>query len=227
MGAHARSKGLRWTALAAAAVLLAVALLYFYFLRAGRPAASRQETLASPSSVPGENTPRGPLPSPGQATPSTSAAAQTASAMSEISPPAGAVYPVNFEQLRAEIPDNLYWRLGVPTRDPQIIQQRAEEEHKWNDLFGKVQSNTATEEEIRRYYDHRRRLSEDYIQFSSLVLQEFGHDLPDRDRGLYELSIQLHRKRLGEIPRQIEDALARKRAHDAERQEWLKGSGSH
>jgi hypothetical protein len=148
--------------------------------------------------------------------------------MSESPPVANAAYPLNLERLRAEIPDNLYWRLGVPTRDPQVLQQRAEEEHIWNELFGKVQSNTASEEEIRRYYEHRRRLSEDYIQFSSLVLQEYGDQLPERDRDLYELSLQLHRTRLGEIPRQIEDALARKRAHDAERQEWLKsGTGQH
>jgi hypothetical protein len=68
----------------------------------------------------------------------------------------GNEYPVDLERLRARISDNLYWRLGAPSKDPQVLQARAEEEQRWNQLYGKVLSGTASEEEIRRYYDHRR-----------------------------------------------------------------------
>lgn len=132
-------------------------------------------------------------------------------------------YPVDVEHLRARLPGNLYWELGVPTRDPQQLRRRAEEEQRWNELFGKIQSNTASEEEIRSYYDRRRRISEDFIAFASAVLGEYGDRLPERDRGLYELSIRMHRTRLEELPRQQEDALARGRAHERRREEWLRG----
>ena len=127
---------------------------------------------------------------------------------------------MNLEDLRARLPDNLYWQYGQPTRDPEILEMRAEEKRRWNELYGKVLSNTASEEEIHRYYDHRRQISEDYVEVASLVLQEYGDQVPERDRGLYELSLTLHRTRLQEIPRQTEDALARREAHEKLREEW-------
>lgn len=135
----------------------------------------------------------------------------------------GNEYPVDLERLRARIPDNLYWRFGAPTADPLLLQARAEEEKQWNQLFGKVQSGTGTEEDIRRYYDHRRQLSEDYIEFARLVLAEHAGELPERDRGLYELTIRMHETRLAEIPRRIEEALARKQEQDRRREEWRSG----
>ncbi|MGK3988480.1 hypothetical protein WME99_35885 [Sorangium sp. So ce136] len=138
---------------------------------------------------------------------------------------AGSGYPVDLERLRAQLPDNLYWQLGAPTDDPGELQARADEQERWDDLFGKVQSNTASEEEVRRYYEHRRRVSEDYIQLASLALAQHGDELPERDRGLYELSIEMHRSRLAEIPRLIEGALARKQAQDRARDEWHRSAG--
>ncbi|MCC6556575.1 MAG: hypothetical protein IT372_26750 [Polyangiaceae bacterium] len=135
-------------------------------------------------------------------------------------PASGGEYPVDLEALRARMPDNLYWLLGAPTDDPMVLQQRAEEEVRWNELFGKVQSGTASEEEIADYYDHRQRLSEDYLAFATAVLEEHRDDLPERDVGLYELSRDLHRKRLAEIPRQLEAALARKKEQDERRAAW-------
>lgn len=129
-------------------------------------------------------------------------------------------YPVDLEALRAKMPDNLYWKLGAPTDDPLVLQQRAEEEERWNELFGEVQAGTAAEEEIREYYDHRRRLSEDYLAFATSVLDEHRGELPERDEGLYELSQKLHRKRLEEIPQKVEAALARKREQDERRAAW-------
>ncbi|WP_437755432.1 hypothetical protein [Sorangium sp. So ce1389] len=138
---------------------------------------------------------------------------------------AGRGYPVDLERLRAQLPDNLYWQLGAPTDDPRELEARAGEQKRWEDLFGKVQSNTASEEEVRRYYEHSRRVSEDYIQFASLVLAQHRDELPERDQGLYELSIQMHRSRLAEIPRQIEGALARTQAQDRARDEWHRSAG--
>lgn len=225
MGAPSRPKGLYWVA--AVALAAAIALLLIDPSRGARSPGDEPGREAEPAATLGES-PSSPAPrdpSPGHI------GANDRDADAEADPTPGAEpvdlpegdYVVDLERLRARRPDNLYWRLGEPTKDPQVLQARAEEEQRWNELFGKVQSNTASVGEIREYYDHRRRVSEDYLEFASLVLQEYGDELPERDRGMYELSTQLHRARLEEIPRQTEDALARKRAHDTRKEEWRAG----
>ena len=146
-----------------------------------------------------------------------------AAAASDDEAPPGAValvHPVDLTALRAKLPDNLYWELGAPTRDEAVLARRAEEEQRMNDLFGKVQSNTASVEEIHQYHDRRRAISEDYLRFAKLVLEDHGEDLSDEERGLYELSIKMNESRLRDIPRRVEDALDRKRRHDQRRAEW-------
>src|SRR5262249_28106731 len=71
-----------------------------------------------------------------------------------------AVYPVDLEALRARIPDNLYWKIGAPTKDEQVLRERAREEARWNEQYGKVLSGDATVAEIEQYYAHRRQVSE-------------------------------------------------------------------
>jgi len=132
-------------------------------------------------------------------------------------------YPVDLAELRARLPGNAYWQMGAPTEDAEALRARAEHARRMNDLYGKVLSGTGSEEEIRRYYEERRRISEDYIQLSALVLREAGDRLPERDRGLHELTIQMHRDRLAAIPREIDQAIARKREQDRKREEWLAG----
>lgn len=119
-------------------------------------------------------------------------------------------YPVDLSALRARIPDNRYWELGVPTDDPIVARSRADRAKRENDIFGRTQSGEATKQEIRDYYAERRRISQDYLDLSLLVLAEQGDQLPERDRGLFELSAQLHRARLTQIERDLSDALARR-----------------
>ena len=225
MGAPSRPTGRYW--IAAVALAAALTLLLIDSLRVARSPGDEPGRETKPAATLGES-PSSPAPHdppPGQ----TGANDRDADAEADPIPGAEPVdlpegdYVVDLERLRARLPDNLYWRLGEPTKDPQVLQARAEEEQRWNELFGKVQSNTASVGEIREYYDHRRRVSEDYLEFASLVLQEYGDELPERDRGMYELSAQLHRTRLEEIPRQTEDALVRKRAYDARKEEWRAG----
>lgn len=118
-------------------------------------------------------------------------------------------YPVNLEALRARLPDNRYWALGAPTSDPAIARARAERARRDNTAFGRIQANEATPEEIRAYYAERRAISKDYLELARLVLAEQGDRLPERDRGMFELSATLHRARLQQIDRDEADALAR------------------
>ncbi|NVJ00176.1 hypothetical protein HV824_18885 [Myxococcus sp. AM009] len=136
------------------------------------------------------------------------------------------VHPVDLQVIRAKLPDNLYWRMGAPTQDPAELERREGESRRWNELYGKVLSADATVEQIREYYGHRRQVSEDFITFSTEVLTRFGDVLPERDRGLYELSINMHRTRLAELPGQEQDALDRREAQERRREAWRQGQQS-
>jgi hypothetical protein len=120
-------------------------------------------------------------------------------------------YPVDLEDLRARLPNNRYWELGVPTKDPEVARARAERARRDNELFGRTQTGEATEAEIRAYYAERRRISEDYLELSQLVLKEKADQLPERDKNLFALSAKLHKDRLVQIDRDLADALARRR----------------
>lgn len=182
-----------------------------------RPVAEAPGSAPAPSSPPGPLAPMAASGSPGD---SLEALLQPPAAQPSEEP--RAEHPVKMEELRARLPGNLYWELDAPTKDPQVVQKRAEAQRKWNELFGKVQSGDATEEEIHRYYEHRRKLSEDYLAVANLMLTEYGDQLPERDKGLLGLSVQMHQDRLKAVPRQVEEALARKQLQDRRREEWIR-----
>lgn len=213
MGANTGSKRLLWLAMAAAA-LVAVFLVVFARSDPPTPPASPASGVANAADQSGTS-PASPRPGLESTAP-----ADTTGETAAPDDQRGNEHPVDLARLREKIPDNLYWRLDAPTQDGQILQARADEKQRWNTLFGKVQSGTATEEEVQQYYAHRRQLSEDYIEFAELVLSEYGTQLPEQERGMYELGIRMHNTRLGEIPRQVEEALARKALQDQRREEW-------
>jgi hypothetical protein len=128
---------------------------------------------------------------------------------------------VDMEEVRKAMPDNLYWKLSAPTKDPQVIEEREAERSRWNAEYGKVLSGTGTEKEIRAYYDLRAKISGDYIEFASYLVDHYEGTLSERDVGLLKLAIRLHRARLEELPRKIEEAFERKHKQDAAREAWL------
>jgi hypothetical protein len=129
-------------------------------------------------------------------------------------------YPVDLERIRAQIPRNLYWTDQAPTNDPEVLRRREADAAAWNVLHGKVISGTASDAEIRTWFDHRRQVSEDAIAFAERVLSGHASELPERDRGLLELAVDMHRTRLAELPRQEAEASARKAEQDRRRAEW-------
>jgi hypothetical protein len=129
---------------------------------------------------------------------------------------------VDLDAARDAMPDNLYWQMAAPTDDLRVQQERDEERDRWNVEYGKVLSGTGTEEEIQAYFAHRQRLSADYVQFVSYVLDHYGENLPDQDVGLLELARKLHLARLEEIPRKTQEAIDRKHQQDAAREAWLR-----
>jgi hypothetical protein len=127
---------------------------------------------------------------------------------------------VDLDEVRRAMPDNLYWQLAAPTDDLRVEQERADERARWNVEYGKVLSGTGSAEEIEAYFAHRHRLSADYVEFVGYVLDHYGDQLPEQDVGLLELARTLHLARLEEIPRQTQEALARKEAQDRAREAW-------
>ena len=128
---------------------------------------------------------------------------------------------VNMDEVRKAMPDNLYWKMSVPTKDPDILKWREDERARWNVEYGKVLSGNASEDDIRAYYDQRAQLAGDYIEFGTYLLDHYSDTLPERDISLVQLAVKLNRARLEEIPRKIEEAMTRKQQQDAARAQWL------
>lgn len=127
---------------------------------------------------------------------------------------------VDLEAVREEMPSNLYWKLAVPTEDAALLREREAFRERLNQQYGKVQSNTATETEVRDYFEQRRRISADYVEFTTHLLDEYGDAIPERDRGLLELARELHLARLEEIPQKLTRALERRQEQLEARREW-------
>jgi len=130
---------------------------------------------------------------------------------------------VDLEEVRAALPDNLYWQTSVPSDDPRVLEEREREKAYWNEQYGKVLSGTGTDAEILDYYDHRMRASTDAVQFVGYLLEHHGSDLTDQDLTLLHVAKRLHEARLEEIPRRLQEARDRKAAQDAAREAWLAG----
>lgn len=127
--------------------------------------------------------------------------------------PAWAWSRVDLEALRDELPDNAFWTLAAPTDDPNVREERRRARDAQNREWGRILSNTAPEAEIRSFYADRQRESSDLVTFTTRLLDEYGSVLPDRDRGLVELSRRMHRQRLEELPSRLQEALDRRAAH--------------
>ena len=117
---------------------------------------------------------------------------------------------IDLEVLRAEMPDNTYWTDAAPSDDEPARERRLTDKARRNALYGKVLSGTATAEEIEAYFAERERSSRDYIAFARRVLESYGEQLTPEERGLYALAIDMHGKRLHELPRAKNDAYARR-----------------
>ncbi len=132
-------------------------------------------------------------------------------------------YPVDLNELRRELPTNLYWTTSMPTSDPEVLEARAAESRKWNAQLGKVQAGEASADEVHAYFEHQRQVSQDALDFSAHVLNRYGEQLPERDRGLFELSAKMNRDKLADLPRLEAEAMARKALQDERRAAWQSG----
>lgn len=135
-------------------------------------------------------------------------------------PPLG-IGSVDLDEVRAALPDNLYWQSAAPTDDPAVLEERDREKALRNEQYGKILSGTGTDAEILAYYDQRMRASTDYVAFADHLLEHYGSDLSDQDQTLLHVAKRLHLARLEEIPRRIQEARERRAVQDEARRKWL------
>lgn len=128
---------------------------------------------------------------------------------------------VDLEAIRKVMPNNAFWTMAVPTSDPEVVAQRDATRERWNREWGKILSGTATAEEIDAYYAERQRVAQDYAEFGTYLLSEYGDALSVRDVGLLKVAVELNLARLERFPREIVEAQERRREHDATRRAWL------
>jgi hypothetical protein len=107
---------------------------------------------------------------------------------------------------------------------PDLEPGHPDDDQKWNTLYGKVLSGTASDEEIGGYYDHLRQRSEAAIRVAEQALLKITEPLTDLQGGLLTLIIRMNRDRLATIPLELEEARARKRLQDRRRQEFARSS---
>lgn len=134
--------------------------------------------------------------------------------------------PLDLAWLRARLPGNRYWALGAPTDDVGVAAERAEVARRGNELYGKILSGTGTVADIESYFDERRSVLTDYSEVARVALEEGGEQLSEQDRNLFQLALKMDRERLDALPREHDDAIARKRLQDQRRADW-KGSQGH
>ena len=127
---------------------------------------------------------------------------------------------IDLREAQAVMPDNLYWQLGAPTNDPEILAAREEEKKRRNEEYGLVLSGDANEAQVNAYYDYREQISTDFLELSEWMKNRYAGKVDDEFEGLLDLSIRLHKVRLAQIPQDREDALVRSREREKIREEW-------
>lgn len=147
--------------------------------------------------------------------------AYKADPLSPMTDPAEEWARIDFSEMRRALPDNLYWKMAFPTKDQELIDERARIREQWNAEYGKVISNTASDEEIDAFYDEQQRISEDYLEWLVYLAEHYGNLVPRSAIGGLKLAAEMHLARLEEIPRKMAEAKERHAAHERERRAWL------
>jgi hypothetical protein len=128
---------------------------------------------------------------------------------------------IDFDEIKRALPDSTYWKMAFPTKDPQLLAEREKIRAEWAAQAAKIQSNTATDEEIDAYYAEQQKVSTDYLEFLVYLADHYGNLVPRGEVGALKLAGEMHLARMEEFPRKIAEAKERRAAHEKARQEWL------
>ncbi len=127
---------------------------------------------------------------------------------------------LDLREAKALMPDNIYWQQGAPTKDPAELARREEEKKRRNEEYGRVLAGDANESEIRSYYDYKKRVSEDYLEFSEFMARRYRDSDHKEMVGMLDLATKMHAEKLKQLSAELEDALARAREREKIREDW-------
>jgi hypothetical protein len=133
----------------------------------------------------------------------------------------GLVYgEIDLREARELMPNNLYWKYGAPTKDPAVLAERDAEKKRRNDEYGRVLAGDASEDDVRAYYDYRKKLAADYFEFAEFMHRRYQDSKNEEFVGMLDLAMKLNAAKLQQIPDELEAALQRARDHEKAREEW-------
>jgi hypothetical protein len=127
---------------------------------------------------------------------------------------------LDLREARELMPDNLFWKYGVPTKDESELAAREEEKKRRNEEYGRVLAGDASEDEVRAYYDYRRRMASDYLEFAEFMQRQLRDSSNEQLRGLIDLGLKMNAEKLKQLNAEMEDALARSRERAEIREQW-------
>ncbi len=127
---------------------------------------------------------------------------------------------IDLREAQAVMPDNIYWQLGAPTSDPEVLAARKEEKKRRNEEYGLVLSGDANAEQVGAYYDYREHISTDFLEFAEWMKNRYAGKVHEELEGMLDLSIKLHKARLAQIPKDRQDAIQRSGEREKIREDW-------
>jgi hypothetical protein len=108
-------------------------------------------------------------------------------------------------------------RPAPPGASPPTALTAADQDARWNQLYGKVLSGTGTTSDIDAYYEHLRDRSQRALDEAQARL---AAPVSERDRALLELAARMNRERLASLPAERDAARARQRRQEERRRSW-------
>jgi hypothetical protein len=135
----------------------------------------------------------------------------------------GLVYgEIDLREAKALMPDNIYWQRGAPTKDPAELERREAERKRRNEEYGRVIAGDASEDEVRKYYDDKRRVSQDYLEFSEFMARRYRNSDNKEFVGMLELAMKMHAEKLAQLDEELERSLEHARQREKARQDWAR-----
>jgi hypothetical protein len=127
---------------------------------------------------------------------------------------------IDLREAKALMPDNLYWKNGAPTKDPEVLAARDEERRRRNEEYGRVLAGDANEDEVRAYYDYKKKLSADYLEFSEFMSRRYRNSENKEFIGMLELAMKMHAQKLKDLEGELEASIQKSRDAARAREEW-------
>ena len=120
----------------------------------------------------------------------------------------------DLEAMRKALPGNQ----AIPAVDENEKWIRKEADKARRELYGRISSNVATDEEVNAYYYEQETLAQDSIAMLKWILDNHAHEMGKDDLARHTFLLEQFKKRLKAIPVRKERAMTRIRKHRSKSQ---------